>query len=63
MEDHTLVKSSFSATMNAPIEKVDIPDASAGLIVLSFSFLFMLHMRYVHPRVFHARPHQPRRLQ
>ena len=25
MEDHTLVQSSFSATINAPIEKVDIP--------------------------------------
>ena len=25
MEDNTLVKSSFSATINAPIEKVDIP--------------------------------------
>jgi len=25
MEDSTLVKSSFSATINAPIEKVDIP--------------------------------------
>ena len=25
MEDNTLVESSFSATMNAPIEKVDIP--------------------------------------
>jgi hypothetical protein len=24
-EDNTLVKSSFSATINAPIEKVDIP--------------------------------------
>ena len=25
MEDNTIVKSSFSATINAPIEKVDIP--------------------------------------
>jgi hypothetical protein len=25
MEDNTLVKSSFSATINAPVEKVDIP--------------------------------------
>ena len=25
MEDNTLVQSSFSATINAPIEKVDIP--------------------------------------
>jgi len=25
MEDNTLVKSSFSATINAPIEKADIP--------------------------------------
>ena len=25
MEDNTLVESSFSATINAPIEKVDIP--------------------------------------
>jgi hypothetical protein len=25
MEDKTLVESSFSATINAPIEKVDIP--------------------------------------
>ena len=25
MEDHTLVESSFSATINAPIEEVDIP--------------------------------------
>ncbi|MGZ6138996.1 MAG: hypothetical protein ACXWNY_16350, partial [Gemmatimonadaceae bacterium] len=25
MEDHTLVESSFSATINAPIENVDIP--------------------------------------
>ncbi len=25
MEDNTLVMSSFSATINAPIEKVDIP--------------------------------------
>src|ERR1700724_3504131 len=25
MEDHTLVESSFSATINAPIESVDIP--------------------------------------
>ena len=25
MEDDTLVKSRFSATLNAPIEKVDIP--------------------------------------
>ena len=25
MEDSTLVQSSFSATINAPIEKVDIP--------------------------------------
>lgn len=25
MEDNTLVQSSFSATINAPIEKIDIP--------------------------------------
>jgi hypothetical protein len=25
MEDHTLVQSSFSAMINAPIEKIDIP--------------------------------------
>ena len=25
MEDNTLVESSFSATINAPIEQVDIP--------------------------------------
>jgi hypothetical protein len=28
MEDNTLVQSSFSATINAPIEKVDIPSWS-----------------------------------
>ena len=27
MEDNTLVQSSFSATINAPIEKVDIPSS------------------------------------
>ena len=52
MEDNTLVKSSYSATINVPIEKVGIPDASAGLIVLSFFFLFVLHMRYAHPGYF-----------
>jgi hypothetical protein len=31
MEDNTLVQSSFSATINAPIEKVDIPSWSFTL--------------------------------
>jgi hypothetical protein len=31
MEDNTLVQSSFSATIHAPIEKVDIPDWCFGL--------------------------------
>ena len=31
MEDNTLVQTSFSATINAPIEKVDIPTWSFGL--------------------------------
>jgi hypothetical protein len=31
MEDNTLVKSSFSATIHVPIEKVDIPSWCFGL--------------------------------
>ncbi len=49
MEDNTLVKWSFLATIKAPIESGDIPDASAGLITVSFVFLFMFHMPYAHP--------------
>ena len=37
MEDNTLVQSSFSATINAPIEKVDIPTWCCTLPELSAS--------------------------